>query len=184
MWPSGAVGGGSRGALGSTIAARQSDHEPPGRSSRDEGARDGGDDDDARGDVARAGVHRRPRLRRRRRVGGTVSGASPFEPAPHARVRHAYPWIHAGWEAVVFWCWLRYLLKDGTTHDPSLATLRLAVVRASPSEMTARRARVGIRSARRGSMRLSLSPSWMTRVVGADGVTSGSLRPGTTRRAV
>ena len=47
---SGAVGAGSRGALGSTIAeAILGDHEPPGRSSRDEGARDGGDDDDARG---------------------------------------------------------------------------------------------------------------------------------------
>ena len=52
---SGAVGAGSRGALGSTIAeAILGDHEPPGRSSRDEGARDeGARDEGARDEGAR-----------------------------------------------------------------------------------------------------------------------------------
>ena len=99
-------------------------------------------------------------------VSGSVRAA-----AAAAFVR-AYPWIHAGWEAVVFWCWLRYLLKDGTTHDPSLAVLRLAVARASPSEQTERRLRV--ESARASRLdRLSSSPSWMTRLVGPAALRAG-----------
>ena len=170
---SGAVGAGSRGALGSTIAeAILGDHEPPGRSSRDEGARDGDDDDDARGGRrARGGSSPTPAAPSSSASASAVSGASVRAGAAAAFVS-AYPWIHAGWEAVVFWCWLRYLLKDGTTHDPSLATLRLAVVRASPSEMTARRARVESARASRVN-RLSLSPSWMTRVVGPTALRAG-----------
>ena len=73
---SGAVGAGSRGALGSTIAeAILGDHEPPGRSSRDEGARDGGATAARAGDNARAGVRRRPRPRRRVGAGvGRIGG--------------------------------------------------------------------------------------------------------------
>ena len=170
---SGAVGAGSRGALGSTIAeAILGDHEPPGRSSRDEGARDGDDDDDARGGRrARGGSSPTPAAPSSSASASAVSGASVRAGAAAAFVS-AYPWIHAGGEAVVFWCWLRYLLKDGTTHDPSLATLRLAVVRASPSEMTVRRARVESARASRVN-RLSLSPSWMTRVVGPTALRAG-----------
>jgi len=169
---SGAVGAGSRGALGSTIAeAILGDHEPPGRSSRDEGARDGDDDDARGGRRARGGSSPTPAAPSSSASASAVSGASVRAGAAAAFVR-AYPWIHAGWEAVVFWCWLRYLLKDGRTHDPSLATLRLAVVRASPSEMTVRRARV--ESARASRLnRLSSSPSWMTRVVGPTALRAG-----------
>ena len=169
---SGAVGAGSRGALGSTIAeAILGDHEPPGRSSRDEGARDGDDDDARGGRRARGGSSPTPAAPSSSASASAVSGASVRAGAAAAFVR-AYPWIHAGWEAVVFWCWLRYLLADGATHDPSLSTLRLAIVRASPSEMTNRRARVeSIRASRLD--RLSSSPSWMTRTVGAMALRAG-----------
>lgn len=180
---SGAVGAGSRGALGSTIAeAILGDHEPPGRSSRDEGARDEGargegardegarnaDDDNARG--GRRG--RAPSSSSPPAVSSSSSVSGSIRAAAAAAFVRAYPWIHTGWEAVVFWCWLRYLLADGATHDPSLSTLRLAIVRASPSEMTNRRARVeSIRASRLD--RLSSSPSWMTRTVGAMALRAG-----------
>jgi peroxin-12 len=78
----------------------------------------------------------------------------------------AYPWIHAGWEGVVFWCWLRYILTSGETHDPALWLLRLCTTRVSPAEASLRRAATESNRASRLDRMSSPRSSWVNRHVG------------------
>lgn len=81
----------------------------------------------------------------------------------------AYPYVHAGWEAVVFFYWLRYLLGGGDVHDPVLRALQLCVVRTSPAEMAETQAQID-EDRRRTIAASRASPSFLRRVLGTAGL--------------
>lgn len=179
---SGANGMGTQSALGSTIAeAILGEHAPPAlprRSSRDDTTRAddgmGGEDTSGRGNAGgredagpsgNGGAQLASSSSSSSQLASSRTSRDLRTTAANAFVA-AYPWIHAGWEGVVFWCWLRYILTSGETHDPALWLLRLCTTRVSPAEASLRRAATESNRASRLDRMSSPRSSWVNRHVG------------------
>ena len=178
---SGANGMGTQSALGSTIAeAILGEHAPPAlprRSSRDDTTRAddgmGGEDTSGRGNAG-GREDAGPSGNGGAQLASSSSSSQLASSRPSRDLRTsaanafvaAYPWIHAGWEGVVFWCWLRYILAAGETHDPALWLLRLCTTRVSPAEASLRRAATESNRANRLDRMSSPQSSWVNRHVG------------------